>query len=172
MCHFLNALRRYTGLRHTKMKMMNLQYFWIFLYIWWLLKFLRVFFCGKLTKPCHHARTFQLVSQQSLRHARTFQLVSQQSLRLARTFQLVSQQSLRLARTFQLVSQQSLAGINNKISKILTKRPPVAITVLSGTQRHHWGIGIPGYTFVSLILAQAIPSPSWSSAPPVTTGSL
>ena len=49
------------------MKMMNLQYFCIFMYIWWLLTFLGwVFFCGKLTKPCRHARTFQLVSQQSI----------------------------------------------------------------------------------------------------------
>ena len=29
---------------HHKMKMMNLQYFCIFMYIWWLLKFLWVFF--------------------------------------------------------------------------------------------------------------------------------
>ena len=35
------------------------------MYIWWFLKFL-VFFCGKLTKPCRHARTTQLMSQQSL----------------------------------------------------------------------------------------------------------
>ena len=32
------------------------------MYIWWFLKFV-VFFCGKLTKPCHNAK---LVSQQSL----------------------------------------------------------------------------------------------------------
>ena len=38
-------------------------------------------------------------------------------------------------------------------------------TVPSGTQRHHWGIGIPGYTFGSSIQAQAIPPPSWGSAP-------
>ena len=63
-----------------------------------------VFFCGKLTKPCRHARTFQLVSQ------------------------------------------QSVASINNKNHNILTKRPPVATNVPSGTQRHHWGLvyrGIP-----------------------------
>ena len=36
------------------------------MYIWWLLKLMGVFFCGKLTKPCRHARTFQLVSQQVL----------------------------------------------------------------------------------------------------------
>ena len=75
--------------------MMNLQYFCIFMYISWLLKFVGVF-CGKLTKPCRHARTFQLVSQ------------------------------------------QSLASINNKNQIFLTKRPPVATTVPSGTQRHHW----------------------------------
>ena len=80
-----------------------------------------MFFCGKLTKPCRHARTLQLVSQ------------------------------------------QSLASINNKNLKILTKRPPVATTVPSGTQRHHWGIGIPGYTFGSSIQARAIPPPSWCS---------
>ena len=45
---------------------MNLQYFCIFMYICWLLKFVGVFFCGKLTKACRHAKTFQLVSQQSL----------------------------------------------------------------------------------------------------------
>ena len=50
----------------------------------------------------------------------------------------------RHARTFQVVSQQSLASINNKNSKILTKRSPVSITVLSGTQRHRCGIDIPG----------------------------
>ena len=96
------------------MKMMNLEYFWIVMYIWWLLKLWVFFvwkayqhslasinnkkpknfnktaacsphcplrhpapslghwytgvylFCGKLTKPCRHARTFQLVSQHSL----------------------------------------------------------------------------------------------------------
>ena len=57
-------------------------------------------FCGKLTKPCLHAKTFELVSQ------------------------------------------QSLASINNKNPNILTKRPPVATTVPSDTQLHHWGIGI------------------------------
>ena len=62
--------------------------------------------------------------------------------------------------------------INNKNPKILTKRPPVATTVPSGTQRHHWGIGIPGYTFGSAIQARAIPPPFWGSALPVTTGSL
>ena len=36
------------------------------MYIKLFLKLLVVFFCGKLTKPCRHARTFQLVSQQSL----------------------------------------------------------------------------------------------------------
>ena len=41
------------------------------------------------------------------------------------------------ARTFQLVSQQSLASMNNKNPNNLTKRPPVATTVPSGTQRHH-----------------------------------
>ena len=65
-----------------------------------------------------------------------------------------------------------LTNINNKNPKILTKRPPVAITVPAGTQRHHCAIGIPGYTFGSSIQARAIPPPSWGSAPPVTTGSL
>ena len=51
------------------------------------------------------------------------------------------------------------SSINNKNRKILTKRPPVATTVPSGTQRHHWSIGIPGYTFGSLIQAREI-SPS------------
>ena len=64
------------------------------------LHFWGCFFCGKLTKLCRHARTFQWVSQ------------------------------------------QSLASINNKNPTILTKRSYVATTVPSGTQRHHWGIGI------------------------------
>ena len=102
------------------MKMMNLQYFCIFMYIWWLLKCLEMFFYGKLAKPSRHARTFQLVSQ------------------------------------------QSLASINNKNPKILTKRPPVATSLL----RHpapslgHW---YTGYTFGSLIQARAISIPSWGS---------
>ena len=32
-----------------------------------------------------------------------------------------------------------------------TKRQPVATTFLSGTNCHHFGIGIPGYTFGSSI---------------------
>ena len=122
MCHLLNALCRYTAYDvqwanfHKKMKMMNLQIF-AFLCIF-NGPFLGVFFYGKLTKPCRHARTFQLVSQ------------------------------------------QNLTSINNKNLNILTKRPPVATTVPSGTQRHHWGIGIPGYTFGSSIQARAIPPPS------------
>ena len=108
---------------HQKMKLMNLQYFCIFIYIWWLLKFVGVFFVWKAYQTCRHARTFQLVSQ------------------------------------------QSLASINNKTPKILTKRPPVATTVPSGTQRHHWGIGIPGYTFGCSIQTRAIPQPSWGSCP-------
>ena len=81
------------------------------------------FLCGKLTKPCRHARTFKLVRQ------------------------------------------QSLASINNKIPTIVTNWPPVATTVPSGTQRHHWGIGIPGYTFISSIQARAIPPSSWALLP-------
>ena len=38
--------------------------------------------------------------------------------------------------------------------------------------RHHWGIGVPGCLFASLIHARANPSSSWGSAPPVTTGSV
>ena len=37
------------------------------------------------------------------------------------------------------------------------KWPPVATTFPSGIQRHHWVIGIPGYTFESSILTRAIP---------------
>ena len=74
-------------------------------------------------------------------------------------------QPCRHARTFQLVSQQRLASINNKNPNILTKRRPVATTVSSGTQHHHWGIGIPGYTFRSSIQARAVSPPSWVSAP-------
>ena len=125
---FDHSVSKTTHNFHQKMKM-NLQYFCTFMYIWWLLKFWG-FFCGKLTKPS------------------------------------------RLARTFQLVSQQSLSSINNKNPKILTKRPPVATTFPSGTQRHHWGSGILGYTFGSSIQAWAIPPPSWGSAASVTTGSL
>ena len=83
---------------HKKMKMMNLQYFNIFMYIWWLLKFLGVF----------------------------------------------------LWKAYQTLSPYCP----------------------SGTQHHHWGLGIPGYTFGSSIQARAIPPPSWGSAPSVTTGSL
>ena len=36
------------------------------MYIWWLLTFCAAFFCGKLTNPGRHARTFQLVREQSL----------------------------------------------------------------------------------------------------------
>ena len=85
------------------------------MYIWWLLKFLVVFFVEIFTKPCSYAKNFQLVSQ------------------------------------------QSLASIYNKHSNILIKRPSVAITVPSGTQRHHWGIGISGFTFGCSIEARAIP---------------
>ena len=35
------------------------------MYIWWFLKFLVVFFCGKLTKPCRHPRTVQLLPCQN-----------------------------------------------------------------------------------------------------------
>ena len=55
--------------------------------------------------------------------------------------------------------------IDNKNSTILTKRPPVATTVPSGTHCHHWGIGIPGYTFGSSIQARAIPPPSGALLP-------
>ena len=44
------------------------------------------------------------------------------------------------------VAIPELASINNKNPTILTKRPPVAITVPSGTQRHPWALvyrGIP-----------------------------
>ena len=69
---------------------MKLQNFCILCVFDGFLNFWECFFCGKHTKPCCHARTFQLVSQ------------------------------------------QSLASINNKNLKIAP----------SGTQRHHWGIGI------------------------------
>ena len=42
--------------------------------------------------------------------------------------------------------------------KILTKRPPLSTTVPSGTQRHHWGIGIPWYTFGSSIQGPSNPT--------------
>ena len=118
-----NALCRYTGLWRPKGELSSknendeFTIFCIFRYSWWLLKFLEVFFCGKLTKPCRQARTFQLISQQVL---------------------------------------------TSKTLKILTKRSPVATTVPSGTQRHHWGIDISGYTFGSSIQARAFPPPSWA----------
>ena len=129
-----------------KMKMMNFCIFDGFL------NCCGCFFCGKLTKHYRHARTFQLVSQL--------------------TGQPVAMPELSNWSVSQLVSQQSLASINNKNPKILTKRPPVATTVPSGTQRHHVGIGILGYTFGSSIQARTIPPPSWGSALPVPTGSL
>ena len=55
-------------------------------------------------------------------------------------------QTLSPCQNFPLVSQQSVASINNKNPTILTKRLPVATTVPSGTQRHHWALvywGIP-----------------------------
>ena len=82
-------------------------------------------------QSCHNFPTVSLAS--------TFQLVS-----LARTFQLVS-----LARTFQLVSQQKLsnwsASIDNKNPNILSKWPPVAITVplrLPAPSLGHWYTGV------------------------------
>ena len=75
------------------MKMMNLQCFAFLCLFDGFLNFWGCFF-WKLTKPCRHARTFQLVSQ------------------------------------------QSLLTINNKGPNILTKRPPVATTVPSCTQRY------------------------------------
>ena len=71
--------------------------------------------------------------------------------------------------TFQLVSQRSFTSINNKNSKILTKRPPVATTIPSGTQRLYWGIGMTGFTFASSMQARVVSRPSCSSAHPVTT---
>ena len=70
------------------------------------------------------------------------------------------------------VSQQSVASIINKQCKILINRLYVGTAVHSGIQRHHWGIGLAGYTFTSSIQARAIAPPSSGSAPPVTTGSL
>ena len=115
---------------HQKLKIMNLLYFWIFMYTSGHLKCLGVFSCEKLTNPYRHARPFQLVCQ------------------------------------------QSLASINNKISTVLTNRPHVATIVPSGTHPNHWSMGIPGYTFGSLIQARAITPHFWGSALPVTTGSL
>ena len=115
---------------HKKWKWWIYNIFCNFMYIWWLLKCLEVFFCGKLTKPC------------------------------------------RLARTFQLVSQQSLASINNKISTLLTKRLPVVTTVPSGTQRHHWGIGILGVYLRILYPGLSNPTTFLGSAFPATTSSL
>ena len=95
--------------------------------------------------------------------------------------------SCRHARTAKVVCQQSLASIikQKQKKKLLTKRPPVAITVPSGTNTVIWGIGIPGYTsviwgigipgytsviwgigipgytFGSSIQAGAFPPPSW-----------
>ena len=47
----------------------------------------------------------------------------------------------------------------------LTKRP-------LRHKHRHWGIGITGYTFGSMIQAQEILLPSWGFAPLVTTGNL
>ena len=70
-------------------------------------------------------------------------------------------QTLIHARTAQLVSQQSLASIINKNKKINKKNGrlypslfPLARTL---------SIGVSGSTFGSTI--QAIPPPSWGSAP-------
>ena len=137
--------------------MINLQYFCIFMYIWWLLTFLGCFFCGKLTKPCRHARTFQLVSQKSLEsiNNKNPKIFTKRPL-VATTVPSGTQRhhwgigSLPnpvVMPEFSIWSaRKAWQVLTTKTPKILTKRPPVATTVPSGTQRHYWGIGIPGYT--------------------------
>ena len=115
---------------HQKMKMMNWQYICNFMYIWWLLKFLGVFFLWKAYQtvlPCENFPTGQ---------------------------------PAKVGKYWQQKPQH------------FNKTAPVTTTVPSGTPRHHWGIGIPGYIFRFSIQALAILPPSWGSAPPVTTGSL
>ena len=73
--------------------------------------------------------------------------------------------------------QNCLTGLSAKRSKYyqqkkLTELPPATTTVPSGTKTVIWSIGIPVNTFGSTIQARAIPPPSWSSAPQVTTGRL
>ena len=70
------------------------------------------------------------------------------------------------------VSQQCVASFFYKHLNILTKPLLIATAVPTGTQRHHRGIGIPGYTFVSSIQARSIPPPSSGCAHTGTTGSL
>ena len=129
-----------------------------------------MFFFGKFTKPCRHFRTFQLVSQQSLASinnknpkiltkrppvATTFPSGTQRLFFLWKAYQTLSSfQNFSTGQPFQNCptgQPAKLASINNKNPNILTKRPPVATTVPSGIQRHHWGIGIPWYTFGSSI---------------------
>ena len=38
----------------------------MYIYVWWFLKFIVVISCGNLTKPCRHAKTARLISQQIL----------------------------------------------------------------------------------------------------------
>ena len=45
-----------------------------------------------------------------------------------------------------------LASIINKHHIILTKRLYVATAVPYGTQRHHWSIGVPGYTLTTFLV--------------------
>ena len=112
---------------HQKMKMMNLQYFCIFMYIWWLLKFVGVFFCGKLTKPCRHARTFQLVSQQSLASINNKNAkFKKKRLPVATT---VPSRTQRYHWGIGISGYTFGSSMQDKIPKILTKRPPVATTV-------------------------------------------
>ena len=48
------------------MKRMTSQYFSIFMYIWWFRKLFVVFFCGKFTKPCRHAKAAKMTSLASI----------------------------------------------------------------------------------------------------------
>ena len=114
-----------------KLTMMNLQYFCIFMYIWWLLKFLGCYF---VTIFCH----FYLYLMASLIFGDVFLWKA--------IFAFLCNGFLNFWGCF-LWKAYSLASINDKNPNILTKRPPVATTVPSGTQRHHWGIGILGYIF-------------------------
>ena len=115
---------------HEKIKMTNLQYFSIFMYIWWLLTFLEFFYVESLPNPV-------AMPELSIWSAsKAWQVLTTKTKKFQ---QKVACGFLNFWWRFFVKSLP-----NNKHPKISTKRPPVSTTFPSGTQRHHWGIGIPG----------------------------
>ena len=76
-----------------------------------------------------------------------------------------SYQTMPLCQNCPICQSAKRAKCDRQTSQILTKRQSVA-TAIIGALVHK------GCIFASLIHARAIPSSSWGSAPPVTTGSV